>query len=344
MVARGLLSTISGVRTVAGGREESGEALLRRMAARRRRDNVVVGVLSVLAVLGGGHAIFSVFSSDPPPPGDDAAVAIVGHAQLAESFAQEFVVTYLSASSGEQERLAAFVGGNQQITLPKSAQQVSDPVVVYAARSLANGNLDVWTVTVSVRVGKEASATTPRQYYRVAISVAEGRLRALTLPAAVEPPGRGADLAQAYSSPCAEDTPLAQVARGFLAAYLTGSGDVSRYTSLDAGIAALHPAPFSALSTVTITADNSSCGTSGTTARILANTNPKSDSGAAPSLAYPLTMVRTEGQWQVRSIDALPALKEPLTVVQESQGPESQASGTTAPPTTTVPIPPATQN
>ncbi|WP_280239539.1 conjugal transfer protein [Nocardia abscessus] len=334
------------MRTVVRGPADSGEALLRRMAARRRRDNIAVAVLAVLAVLGGGHAILSVFESGPPAPSDDSTTAIVGRAQLAGSFAQQFVVTYLTAVAGQQDRLGEFVGSNQQIALPSSARQVSDPSVVYVSRTLSVGGLDVWSVTVSVRVGKSGAATVPenRQFYRVAVSVSEGRLRALSVPAVVQPPAKGSDLKLAYGGPCATDTPLAQVASGFLGAMLTGAGDVARYTTPDAGLAALRPPPFTAVELVALTSDDSSCGVGANKAQVLATVNPKADTGATATLAYPLTMVRNAGQWQVVSIDPIPALSSPLAVVgsQDSRGAAPPTS--TSSPSSSVQIPPATQN
>ncbi|MFE9327694.1 conjugal transfer protein [Nocardia sp. NPDC052278] len=331
------------------------------MVARRRRDNVIVAVLAVLAVLGGGHAILDFFASDPPPPSDSATPATIGRAQLAGSFAQQFIVTYLSSVAGQQDRLGEYVGASaQQITLPSTARQVSDPAVVYVSRVGSFDTLEVWSVTVSVKVGKSAPTASSasgtatannstgadtRQFYRVGVSVLNGRLRALALPALVEPPSRGADLAQAYSSPCTADTPLAQVASGFLATYLTGNGDVGRYVTLDAGIAALRPAPFTAVETVAVTSDDNSCGTARTHAQVLVTVNPKADGGAVATLAYPLTMVRDGGQWQVQSVDAVPAMTNPPAVIADQQNSRASApSSTTSLPSTTVQIPRATQN
>ncbi|MEA3526998.1 conjugal transfer protein [Nocardia implantans] len=333
------------MRTVVRGPADSGEALLRRMAARRRRDNIVVAVLAVLAVLGGGHAILSVFDSGPPAPSDDSTTAIVGHAQLAGSFAEQFVVAYLTAVGGQQDRIGEFVGSNQQITLPSSARQVSDPAVVYVSRAVAAGGLEVWSVTVSVRVGKPgAAASDQRQFYRVAVSLTDGRLRALSTPAVVQPPGKGVDLKLAYGAPCAPDTPLGQVASGFLSAMLTGNGDVARYTVPDSGLAALKPSPFTAVELTSLTTDDSSCGSGGAKAQVLATVNPKADTGATATLAYPLTMIRNAGQWQVVSIDPIPALSSPLAVVVggDARGGAPPTSTTTSSPTVT--IPPATQN
>ncbi|MGY4098662.1 conjugal transfer protein [Nocardia sp. R16R-3T] len=343
---------------MAGRSTDSGEELLRRMVARRRRDNVIVGVLAVLAVLGGGHAILDWFSSDPPPPSDSATPATVGRAQLASSFAEQFIMTYLGSVAGQQDRLGEYVGASaQQVTLPTTARQVSEPTVVYVARIGSFDSLEVWSVTVSVRVGKSAPAAggstgatagaDTRQFYRVGISVLNGRLRALSLPALVEPPSRGADLAQAYSSPCTADTPLAQVASGFLTAYLTGTGDVGRYVTLDAGIAALRPAPYTTVETAAVVSDDNSCGTTRSAAQVLTTVNPKGDGGTAATLAYPLTMVRNGGQWQVQSVDSVPALTNPPAVVAEQNSRESSAPASatsSSAPSSVVQIPRATQN
>lgn len=318
--------------------------LLRRMAARRRRDNIVVSILAVLAVIGGGHAVVDAFSSPPVGPSDTSTIAAIGRAQLAGSFAREFVVTYLSAGSSQQDRVAEFLGGTQQSTLSSAVRQVSDPAVVFVSRSSSNENVDVWAVTVSVRMPKRAGAVEDRQFYRVAVSVTDGLMRALTPPAAVEPPGRGVELALAYSTPCAADTPLTLVAVGFLQALLTGSGDIARYTTPDSGIAALRPAPFNGIDSTTVTADDSACGAVADSALVLASVSPKADGSTAPTLAYPLAMIRAGGQWQVQSVDSVPALKNPLTVVTDQRPQETVAPSTSAHiSANAVPIPPATQ-
>ncbi|WP_245721140.1 conjugal transfer protein [Nocardia pseudovaccinii] len=336
------------MRTTAGRQADSGEELLRRMAARRRRDNAIVAVIAVLAVLGGGRTILGWFADKPVAKSPDTmSTAIIGHARLAESFAEEFVVTYLSASSGQQERLGEYVGGGQQINLPATGRQVSDPIVVFTSRNLSTDAFDVWSVTVSVRVAKTgAGASGNREYYRVAVSVAaDGRRRALAVPAAVEPPGRGIDLVLGYQNPCGAESPLAQVASGFLSAYLTGSGDIARYTVPNSGIAALRPAPFTSAETTTVSSDDAGCGVGGSNARVLVTVNPKTASGAAPTLAYPLTMIQTAGQWQVEYLDSMPELREPMTVVAANEGSGGAPTSTaTSAPSSAVSIPPATQN
>ncbi|GAB2710147.1 conjugal transfer protein [Nocardia thraciensis] len=315
------------------------------MAARRRRDNAIIAVLAVLAVLGGGRTIIGWFTPPPPKPSEKTTVAIVGHARLAESFAEEFVVTYLGATAGQQDKIKEFVDVGQQVTLPTTPRQVSDAIVVHSTRDVGTAQLDVWAVTVSVRP-KTSGAAAAREYYRVAVSVAvDGRMRALGLPAAVAPPGRGEDLMLRYKSTCGPDTPLTPVASGFLAAFLSGNGDVTRYVAQNSGIAPLRPAPFASVETVSVGAENADCGISSSTAKVLVTVNPKAGTGAAPTLAYPLTMVRTAGQWQVQALDSVPALKDPLTVVAGGGNTAGASpSSTSASPSTAVSIPPATQN
>lgn len=321
------------------------------MVLRRRRENVLVAILAVLAVLGGGHAVLSFFSSPPAGPSDESIAKMIGRSQLAESFSRDFVVAYLGADASQQDHIAQYVSPGQQVTLPSAPRQVGDPEVVFAARETAAGDLEVWTVTVSVRPGGSATAAsaaakTARQYYRVAVSVVSGTVRALSLPAAVDAPQRGTDLALGYQVTCTADSPLGQVAAGFLTAYLTGTADVSRYAAPNSGIVPPAPSPFNTAKTTSVSADLSGCGASGSNARVLAMVDPKGADGASPTLAYPLTMIRAGGQWQVRAVDLIPELRSPLTVVQ---GSGSSANTAPSKPTTTTPspavsIPPATQN
>ncbi|MEC3920669.1 conjugal transfer protein [Nocardia sp. CDC160] len=336
------------MRTGSGQTVDSGDALLRRMVARRRRDNAVIVVLAVLAVLGGGHAILSMFSTGTTASPDDAGALALGRAQLAGSFAEQFVVTYLTSSAGQQDQVGQYVSLGQQRALPPTGRQVTNPEIVYLSRSVSTGTLDVWSVTVSVQVSRANAPAAVRQYYRVAVSVGGGRLRALSLPALVQPPGRGNDLSLAYSTPCGADSPLGQVASGFLAALLTGAGDITRYTTAGAGIVALQPSPLTEIGAISVSSDDTGCGTANNSARILATITPKADGTAFAALSYPLTMVRTDGQWQVQSLDSVPLLKTPLAEVvggDSNIGAASTASSTlpTSAPAPTVPIPSATQ-
>ncbi len=323
------------------------------MVARRRRDNILVGVLAVLAILGGGHAVADFFSGPAAGPSDNTTLSIVGNAQLVGSFAENFVTTYLGATTGQQDRIGDFIGGAQQLALPNSARPVSDPEIVFATRTDGTSAVEVWAVTISVRIGKSGNVTgatsssgsssagtttttapaDARQYFRLGVDVVGGRPRALAPPAQVQPPERGADLLLAYSATCQSDTPLAQVATGFMQAMLTGSGDIARYTTPDSGITALRPAPFSAVDSVSVGADDSHCGASGDTAQVLVSVNPKGEAGSAPTLSYPLAMVRAAGSWQVRAIESVPALRYPMTVVT---GQNSRDTVTTTAPVTST--------
>lgn len=314
------------------------------MATRRRRDNFLILVLAVLAVLGGGHAIIDFLSADAPPPTDEPAVAVVGRAQLASSFAQQFVMTYLNATTGQQERLAEYLDNAQQVNLPKTSRQVSDPVVSYMVRTETSRSVEVWSVTVSVRLGKEGSgAISERQHYRVSLAIVAGRLRVLSLPGVVQAPRHGGDLALAYDTPCGTASPLAQVASGFIAALTAGSGDVSRYVTEESGITAVQPVPFTAVDNISVAADRADCGSAGESARVLVTFTPQSGGSASPALAYPLTMVRSAGQWQVRAVDPVPALARPFAAASGHDAGSGLPSVATSVPSSTLPVPPATQ-
>jgi Conjugative transposon protein TcpC len=342
------LPTIGSKKAVIDVREDSGNALLRRMAARRRRDNLVFGVLATLAVIGGGATILGWILPEKSTPAADSTATMVGHAQLAGAFAQDFVTTYLTTAEGQKDRLGKFIDSSTSLRLSRSPLDVSDPAVVYVRRTVATERLEVWAVTVSVRLNGSAqdarSGTRSRQYYGVAVSLADGGLRALAAPALVGAPSTGPDLATAYAGPCTPETPLATAVSGFLSAYLAGSGDISRYTTANTGIAALEPAPFTELESVAVVSDDTGCGAQRSTVRVLATVTPRDRAGASATLAYPLTMARADGQqWQVQSMDVVPALSDPVSVT--TSGPADVVSpGTSTPPTTTVTIPPAQHN
>lgn len=325
-------------------REDSGQQLLRRMTARRRRDNIVFGVLAVLAVIGGVTAVASWLLPGPPAPSSDPTVATVGHSHLVGSFAEEFVVAYLSATEAQRDRLVKYVDVPPQVTLPKSRRPVTDPAVVYVRRTEATEPLEVWSVTISARIGPDTSAV--RQYFGVGVSLVNGRPRALALPALVDGPAQGVPMAQAYSASCVTDSPLAAAVSGFLAAFLTGTGDLSRYTSVDAGIAAPVPPPYTGIESITVSSDDSSCGTARSQARVLATVTPKDRDGPTTTLAYPLQMVRATGQqWQVHEVEIVPALANPLTIVTGGPAfPSASATPTPTSSTSTATIPPPVHN
>lgn len=319
------------------------------MAARRRRENALVVVLAVLAVIGGGRAIFGWLLSDSQPVStSEITNTMVGHAQMAGAFAEDFVVTYLNSSSGQENDVARFVD-TQQLVLPKVAQQASAPTVFDIKQTDSRGSLEIWAVVVSVRVGSgdsNASDTSGgRRLYRVAVSQLGGAMRALSLPAEIQPPARGPDVSLGYGTTCMKGTALYDTASGFLGALLTGSGDVSRYTSSGSDIAAVKPTPYAAATIVSLASDDSSCGLRNNGAHVLATVTPQSEDGAAAQLTYPITMVRSGGSWQVQAIDWAPVLRQPIGAVtgNASSVPTTTANSSEAT-TTAGDVPPATHN
>ncbi|NUS42721.1 MAG: conjugal transfer protein [Mycobacteriaceae bacterium] len=321
-----------------GTRNDSGDPLLRKMAARKRRDNVVFGALAVLAVIGGGATVLGWLL-----PSKHAAVAdstaSIGQAQLAGAFAAEFVGVYLGTVEGQADRLERYVSGAATLKLPTTRRPAADPAAVQVRLTKNARGLQVWSALVSVRIDEHGT----RRYYGVPVVVSQGAPRALNAPMLVAAPELGPELVQAYSATCAASTPLAAAAAGFLTAYLTGSGELSRYAAVGSGIKPVHPAPYGALDNISVSADDRQCGSGHSgAARVLVKLTPKDRDGTAGTLAYPLVMVRVDGQqWQVRELEVVPALADPVVVVggQPTPQPSSAATSTTA-----VTIPPAHQN
>jgi hypothetical protein len=308
--------------------------LLRRMAVRQRRERLMFLALAVFAVIGGLNAIFGVlFGKGPQVEPEAGALRQVGHAELVGSFAADFVERYLGAAAGSERMLTKYVA-LPQTGLPSQAREVSEPSVVYLERTQVAGSVEIWSATVSVRLGDTGANAAQRQYYRVGVSLSAGRVRALAVPDQVAPPDRGLDLSLGYPSSCSPRDPLYTVTSGFLTAMLAGAGDVSRYTTANAGLAALTPAPASSVDTNSVASDNSSCGAQGSTAHVLATVTPHTSGAAWIPLSYPLTLVRDSGQWQVSGIDPVPALTTPLAVVANAESNPGALSGSAAPTTT----------
>jgi len=197
---------------------------------------VLLAAASLLRPAGGAVADEG---ADVPPPG------LTGYAEL-------YVATWLSAG-GEPGVLDPFLAADVDL-------EAMDPGRRYVTRSAAveavHDTEGVWSVTVAADVldlvdGSYLPAGI--EYYRVPIVVDGTRLSALSLPGRVAAP-EPARLAAAQAEQN-DAVPEALVATSgeFLSAFLTGAGDVSRFTAPGAGIVPIRPAPYTDVAVTTVT-------------------------------------------------------------------------------------------
>ncbi|MGH9213850.1 MAG: conjugal transfer protein [Acidimicrobiales bacterium] len=189
--------------------------------------------LVILAGVGGLSALVRSTASsgdtDAPPP---AATTDAGR-WVAAGFAERYVGAYLLAGS-EGTALAAYLGYEPELPATARPAAVAAPVRTVDVTAADD---DYWSVVVAVGPpGQE-------WFWRAAVDATGDAPVAVGLPSAVAAPPEieRIDL-DVNLGPMPADDPAAETVAGFLAAYLCGSGELSRYLSPGVDLTATNPA------------------------------------------------------------------------------------------------------
>jgi hypothetical protein len=126
-------------------------------------------------------------------------------------------------------------------------------------------------------------------------------------PGVVAGPARATVPASPYQV-TVSDGDLTSAVGEFVAAYLTGAGEVDRYLAPGANLSAISPAPYTAaavqqVSAVEQTAAAEQVPGDGTKVHILAQVDAQDASGRWP-LAYELTLKARSGRWEVAALES----------------------------------------
>jgi pyruvate/2-oxoglutarate dehydrogenase complex dihydrolipoamide acyltransferase (E2) component len=94
----------------------------------------------------------------------------------------------------------------------------------------------------------------------------------------------------------------------FLAAYLTGAGEVDRYLAPGVKLTAVSPAPYTAVAVQQVSAAEQAAAAAqvpadGTTVRVLASVEARDTAGRWP-LGYELTLKARSGRWEVAAMES----------------------------------------
>ncbi|WP_416963308.1 conjugal transfer protein [Streptomyces sp. Agncl-13] len=220
-------------------------------------------------------------------------------------YAQVFVGAWLRSSADDetsaQARLAQSLAPDVELPDPVSGTQAK-PESVVAVRSAQHDN--AWSVTVAAQYADGSV-----RYYAVPVAVGgAGASFAVTgAPGVVAGPAR----AEAAKSPYGVSVPegdLSSALGEFFAAYLTGSGEVSRYLAPGVTLSAVSPAPYTAVSVQQISAVEQAAAAEqvpadGTTVRVLVQVEARDAAGRWP-LAYELTLKARSGRWEVAALES----------------------------------------
>ncbi|CAM5500076.1 MULTISPECIES: conjugal transfer protein [Streptomyces] len=281
-----------------------------RLEAMRRR--VRLSRLAVWTVIAAGPVALAVAVASTPTtveaatPAKPTAVRTAAAAANPAGYAQLFVSAWLRSSADDattaQARLAQSMAPDVELPNPAAGAQ-SRPASVTAVRSAQRAD-GAWSVTVAAQY---ANGTV--RYYTVPVAAdASGASFTVTgAPGVVAGPGR----AEVPKSPYGVNVPegeLSSAVGEFLAAYLTGAGEVDRYLAPGVQMSAVSPAPYTAVSVEQVSAVEEDAAAEkvpadGTAVRVLVRVEAR-DAGGRWPLAYELTLKARSGRWEVAALQS----------------------------------------
>ncbi|MEW2573738.1 conjugal transfer protein [Streptomyces sp. NPDC047070] len=281
-----------------------------RLAAMHRR--VRLSRLALWAVISVGPIALGVALTSTPAtveaaaPGRPATVRTTAATADPAGYAQLFVGSWLRSSTRDdmsaQTRLAQSMAPGVALPDPAAGAPSAHRSVTELRSTRRAGG--VWSVTVAAQ-----SADGSVRYYAVPVAAdrAGGWFTVTGAPAVVAGPARAEVLKTPYGVRVPQG-PLSSAVGEFLAAYLTGAGEVDRYLSPGVRLTAVSPAPYTAVTVQQVLAVESA--TAGgwvpadrTKVRVLARVETR-DAGGRWPLAYELTLTARSGRWDIAALDS----------------------------------------
>ncbi|MFG2961395.1 conjugal transfer protein [Streptomyces sp. NPDC048291] len=280
-----------------------------RLEAMRRR--VRLSRVAVWTVIAAGPIALCVAVASTPTTvqaatSDKPTAVRTAAAGNPSGYAQVFLGAWLRSSAGDetsaQARLAQSMAPDVDLPEPAADAQ-SAPQSVTAVRSAQRGT-GAWSVTVAAQYSGGSV-----RYYAVPVAAdRSGTSFAVTgVPGVVAGPARAEVPASPYGV-SVPDGDLSSALGEFLAAYLTGSGEVDRYLAPGVNLTAVSPAPYTAVSIEQVLAAEEAAAAEkvpadGTKVRVLVRVEAQ-DAGGRWPLAYELTLKARSGRWEVAALES----------------------------------------
>ena len=232
--------------------------------------------------------------------------ADVASSQAAGEFARGFTAAWLRGVRGQESQVAAYLGGSvpMGLSLPQAARAASE----IAVATVTDHGPGQWAATIGVTV--TAATGSVRRYFSVPIHGDGVSFVAGSLPTPIAAPAVGAAPTSQYGSVVPSTSTVWQSVSGFLAAMLAGQSEVARFTSPNAVITPITPAPYSDITIASIVANRDltktdSAPSSGAQVKVLATVNG-TGADATSTVQYPLDLVGRDGRWEVAGLDLYP--------------------------------------
>ncbi|MFF5188669.1 conjugal transfer protein [Streptomyces sp. NPDC000345] len=281
-----------------------------RLEAMRRR--VRLSRVAVWTVIAAGPIALAVAVASTPttvaaaPAPKPTAVRTATSATDPGGYAQVFVGAWLRSDANDetsaQARLAQSMAPDVELPNPAADAQ-SAPQSVTAVRSAQRAD-SAWSVTVAAQYANGSV-----RYYAVPVA-ADRTGSSFTVtgaPGVVAGPARAEVPKSSYAVTVPEGD-LSSAVGQFLGAYLTGAGEVDRYLAPGVHLAAVSPAPYTAVTVQEVSAVEEDAAAEqvpadGTTVRVLASVEARDATGRWP-LAYELTLKARSGRWEVAELQS----------------------------------------
>ncbi|MDN3028633.1 conjugal transfer protein [Streptomyces sp. S.PB5] len=281
---------------------------LQAMRRRVRLSRVALWTLITAGPIALGIAITStpttVEAATQAPPTPSARTTAT--AADPAGYAQLFVSTWLRSSTDDiataQARLAQSMAPDVELPDPAADAQPAAASVTAVRSAQRDGG--AWSVTVAAQYPDGRV-----RYYAVPIAASRaGTSFTVTgAPAVVTGPAR-AEVAKSVYGVSVPEGDLSSAVGEFLAAYLTGAGEVNRYLAPGVTMRAVSPAPYTAVAVQQVAAREEEAASErvpadGTKVRVLANVAAQDTDGRWP-LAYELSLTARSGRWEVSALES----------------------------------------
>lgn len=231
--------------------------------------------------------------------------------QSAGAVASGFVAAWLSATKDDSAELQRYVS-TAGMDFPDNGWGFRNLSIASVGEATSTGLIPVQIAADVEEISIEAEALVPswqRRYFAVTVRVADGAVGVVGMPAPIAGPATPTDQPKLdYSANISSNSPVAATASSFLAAYLTGNGEVARYVTPEVEISGITPPPYSAIkiNDVSATAAPAETSADGVVLNVLVKAELVSGTGQTISADYVLTMTARADRWEVTSIDPTP--------------------------------------
>lgn len=291
--------------------EEAAAPMAAGVALEAMRRRVRLSRVAVWTVIAAGPIALGLSITSTPTTGvaatqDTPTASVRTTAQAADpaGYAQVFVGAWLRSSadddSSAQARLAQSMAPDVELPDPApAAQSRSSSVTAVRSAQRAGG---AWSVTVAAQY-VDGSV----RYYAVPVAAdrAGASFMVTGAPGVVAGPAR-AEVPKSVYGVSVPEGDLSSAVGEFLAAYLTGAGEVDRYLAPGVQLTAVSPAPYTTVSVQQVSAVEEAAAAEqvsadGTKVRVLAQVEARGAGGRWP-LAYELTLTARSGRWEVSAL------------------------------------------